>query len=137
VSFVVDASVALAFCFADEAPKGADALLDELAAASIEAPSHWPLEVANALWASSRRGRITPQQEQEFIALLQGLGVALDPETATRAFSDTRALSDRYALTVYDAAYLELAMRRGATLVSKDKALLKAAGAAGVKTKAI
>ncbi len=137
MSVVIDASAALIWCFEDEAPEAADALLDSFVASGMLAPMHWPLEIANVLWVSQKRGRLTEGQAKSFIALLQALPIEIDGETAARAFGETRMLSERHALTVYDAAYLELAMRRGAGLVSKDRALLAAAAAVGVSTIAV
>jgi predicted nucleic acid-binding protein len=109
-------------------------LWDRFAAEGLIAPSHWPLELANILWAGERRGRMTRLRRTAFLELVAGLGVSIDPETASRAFEEIATLAANYTLTVYEAAYLELALRRGVGLVSKDKALLAAAKAAGLET---
>ncbi|MFZ4121109.1 MAG: type II toxin-antitoxin system VapC family toxin [Caulobacterales bacterium] len=134
---VIDASAMLAWCFEDESPANADDLLDRFAAVDLVAPAHWSLELANILWASERRGRLARADREAFIALVESLRVAIDPETTSHGFHDTLVLAARFNLSVYDAAYLELALRRGAGVVSKHTALLSAAEAAGVRTVAV
>ncbi len=131
--YVIDASAILCWCFEDEAPRGAAALLRKLTESEVFAPAHWPLEVCNTLWTGERRKRISPEDADTFIALVDGLDVRIDHDTGVLAWGVLRALARAEALTVYDAAYLELADRLGATLVSKDKALLAAARKAGVR----
>jgi predicted nucleic acid-binding protein len=134
---VIDASAMLAWCFDDEAPVDAARKLDELVQEGLMAPGLWPLELGNILWAAERSKRIDPARVKEFLNLLSGLAVGIDPETPARALHETRTLAMASGLTVYDAAYLELAMRKGAGLASKDKALLKAAKKLGVRTVAV
>lgn len=97
------------------------------------APAHWPLEVTNILWVGERQKRITGPQVSAFIGLVEALRVEIDAETPWRAWSETREISRREQITAYDAAYLELAMRRQATLVTKDQKLIKAARASKAK----
>jgi predicted nucleic acid-binding protein len=125
--FVIDASAMLLWCFDDEKPKNADALMRRLLAGGMSAPTHFPLEITNAIRVGERRKRLTPAQASAFISLVASLRVEIDYETPTRAWSEIRDLSLREELSTYDAAYLELAMRRQATLASFDKGLLKAA----------
>lgn len=124
---VVDASAMLSWCFDDEKPKNADALLRRMVKAGMAAPGHFPLECVNILRVGERARRITPQQSSAFIALVESLRIEIDAETPRRAWGQTMDLARRTGLTAYDAAYLELAIRRQATLASKDKALCKAA----------
>ncbi len=100
----------------------------------MAAPAHWSLEVANILWNGERRRRISAGDAADFIATLEDLAVVMDTETSRRAWSDTYALAREEKLTTYDAAYLELALRLQATLVSKDADLLRAAKRRGVPT---
>jgi predicted nucleic acid-binding protein len=81
---------------------------------------------------AERRKRASQAEITEALSLVAALPVVTDDQTAQRAFSDTVALARQYGLTIYDAAYLELAMRRGASLATTDGALSKAAKAAGV-----
>jgi len=95
-------------------------------------PSLWPIEVANSLQAGVRRGRITAEFRDTALADLASLSISVDPETTTYAWGNTLQLADRYGLTVYDAAYLELAQRRSLPLASLDVPLCNAARNAGV-----
>ena len=82
---VIDASVALAWCFSDERTEAAARLLERLAAEPASVPAIWHLEIANVLALSERRGLITPADSAEFIALLETLEIVVDDETASRA----------------------------------------------------
>ena len=131
-AFVLDASVALAWCFADEATPATDVLLDRLADEDAVAPALWGLEVANALTMAERRGRLSVAGLTRSVSVLQRLAVAIDPEGSDRAFREVLDLARSERLTVYDAAYLELALRLGLPLASKDAKLRKAATGLGV-----
>jgi predicted nucleic acid-binding protein len=130
--FVIDASVALAWCFDDEATDATKALLDRFENEHGEVPSLWHLELANALALGERNGRITPARTYEFIALIAGLPIVVDEQTPNRALSAVLELARSERLSAYDASYLELAMRRGAPLATKDDALAQAAVRVGV-----
>ena len=95
-------------------------------------PAHCRVETSNGLLVAERRKRITQSDVTEALGLLGALPLTTDAETATKAGGETIALARQYGLTIYDAAYLELAMRRGATLATNDLELAKAAQAAGV-----
>jgi predicted nucleic acid-binding protein len=130
--FVIDASVALAWCFDDEATDSTRALLDRFADEQAAVPSLWHLELANALVAGERSQRITPARSSEFIALIGGLPIAVDEATPNLALSTVLDLARSEGLSSYDASYLELAMRRGVPLATKDDALARAARRVGV-----
>lgn len=130
--FVLDASVAFAWCFADEATPAADRLLDRLQQDGAIVPALWPLEVANVLRMAERRRRIARSTSDRFVDLLARLPIAIDEETAGRALGDTLVLARDRDLTVYDAAYLELARRLAVPLATRDLDLRKAARAEGV-----
>ena len=89
MTFVVDSSVALTWCFEDEGSPAADALLTRITEEGAHAPSLWPLEVLNALRMAERRGRITTEARHEQIAFLQALPISLDPETPAQAWLAT------------------------------------------------
>jgi predicted nucleic acid-binding protein len=127
MTFVVDASVALAWCFEDERSPPLVALLGRAATEGAYAPQIWPLEALNALFSAQRRGRIASAKRRELASLLRELPIALDPDTATEAWSATQTLAEAHGLTAYDAAYLELALRLGLPLATLDKALADAA----------
>lgn len=130
--FVIDASVALAWCFDDEATEATRALLDRFEDERADVPSLWHLELANALAIGERNKRITPARASEFIALIDGLPIVIDERTPNVALSSVLELSRRERLSAYDASYLELAMRRGVPLATKDNDLARAANRMGV-----
>ena len=129
---VLDASVALTWCFKNEATAAADRVLERLAAQAASVPAIWHLEIANVLALSERRGRITSAGSAEFIELLETLEIVVDEETPARALGRVLNLAREERLTAYDAAYLELAMRLGIPLASKDGDLCDAAERLGV-----
>ncbi len=137
MSFVVDASIALAWCFEDEQTPAISALLDRVAIEGAFAPQLWPLEALNALLTAQRRGRITAADRRELLALLHGLPITIDAETATQVWSASQAIAETHGLTAYDASYLELAMRMGIPLATGDTALAAAARALSVPLLAI
>ena len=130
--FVIDASVALAWCFDDEATDATRALLDRFADEQAAVPSLWHLELANALVAGERSQRITPARSSELISLIGGLPIAVDEATPNLALTTVLDLARSEGLSSYDASYLELAMRRGVPLATKDDALARAARRVGV-----
>ncbi len=129
---VVDSSVTLTWCFEDEQTAASLALLEQVVEHGAVAPTVWPLEVLNALVMAERRTRVDAAQRQRLTGFLRDLPIALDAETAAQAWSATVQLAERHRLTVYDAAYLELAQRRGLPLASLDNELRAAAEAVGV-----
>lgn len=131
-AIVLDASVALSWCFKNEATIVGDQVLERLEAEAASVPAIWHLEIANVLALSERRGRITPAHSSEFIALLETLDIIIDEATPSRALGRVLDLARAERLTAYDAAYLELAMRLGIPLASKDTDLCDAAEHLGV-----
>jgi predicted nucleic acid-binding protein len=132
VTFVVDASITLAWFYLDERTSATDALLSRAAVEGAWAPSHWPLEVANTLLQGVRRRRHDQALRDAALVTLASLPVAIDPETGTRAWAESLDLATRHALTIYDACYLELALRRTLPLATLDRELRRAAEAEGV-----
>jgi predicted nucleic acid-binding protein len=130
--FVLDCSVAMAWCFHDEKNPYADAVATCLPDVEAFVPSLWPLEVANALLMGERRKRSTQADTGSWLAFLSSLPVSVDAETAARAWGDTLNLARPHNLSIYDAAYLELALRRGLALATLDGKLKAAATAVGV-----
>ena len=125
--FVLDCSVAAAWLFEDEATAETDALLDQLANGAALVPLHWRLELGNVLVQAERRERITPAQVAASVEFVNRLPIEVDAETDTRSFREVLALARSTNLTTYDAAYLELALRRGLSLATQDRALVRAA----------
>ena len=132
MTLVLDSSVTLAWCFDDERTDATDALLEQVVKTGAAAPSLWPLEILNALAMAERRGRIDANQRLRLAGFLHDLPVKLDAETASQAWAVTSQLASRWSLTIYDAAYLELAQRLTLPLATLDKALRSACVALGV-----
>lgn len=130
--FVLDASIALAWCFDDEATDETTALLDRLERESAHVPSLWHLEVTNVVVTSGRKGRLSAARAAEFAALIEALPILVDEQTPARALREILDLARHQRLTSYDAAYLELAMRRGLPLATRDDDLRAAAQRVGV-----
>jgi predicted nucleic acid-binding protein len=132
VSFVLDSSVALTWCFEDERTPATIALLERVAESGALAPGLWPLEAMNGLLVAERRGRLDPGRRHRLAGFLRALPISLDDETANQAWSATIGLAERFALSAYDAAYLELAERHRLPLASLDGDLRAAATALGL-----
>ena len=133
MSFVVDNSIALAWCFADEQTEAVMALLDRVAETGALAPQLWPIEALNGLLTAERRGRITATVRRRVAGFLRELPISIDTETANQVWIATAQLAEQHRLTAYDAAYLELALRRGLPLATNDKQLAAAVQKAGVE----
>jgi predicted nucleic acid-binding protein len=129
---VVDHSISLSWCLGDESDAYAAAVLQALGTQAARVPCLWPYEVANGLWMSERRGRITPAEIGRALADLAALPIAVDATGYGRAFAEVLALARQEGLTAYDAAYLELAMREGLPLATLDQQLRVAAARVGV-----
>lgn len=133
-SFVLDASVAVAWCFDDESTPTAWALLDRLHSTPAHVPALWALEIGNILLGAEKRQRITRARTAAFLGILGDLDIRVDPDLPGRAFRDVLPLAREQRLTTCDATYLELAMRPGLPLATKDKALARAAAALRIET---
>ena len=133
MNYVLDASITLSWCFSDETAPNSEALLERLEEYSAFVPELWTLEIGNILLGAVRKKRVTYAQMAEFLALLEGLNIQIDRETANRGFSEILYLAHSQKLTTYDAAYLELALREKIGLATLDKALSKAAKKVGVQ----
>jgi len=131
--FVVDVSIALAWLLPDEETEKAEKVVILAKLSGAIAPALFPLEVANALRTNLRRGRIDVGYRDQALAQLDRAGVARDLESYDpEILLETVRLSDLHGLTVYDAAYLELAIRHDAPLGTLDDDLRRAAAAENV-----
>lgn len=130
--FVLDTSVALSWFFADEVGEYSTAVLESFIDCEAIVPSLWPLEVANVLLVAERRKRCSEADAVRFVELLENLPIVIDSATADRALQQTYRLAREHGLTSYDASYLELSMRLGLPLATKDEQLVAAATGAGV-----
>lgn len=134
MSLVLDPSLALSWYFEDERAAQADAVLDQVVEEGAVVPALWRLEIANGLQMAIRRKRIDAAFRDTALAELAAMAITVDGETGTHAWTMTLRLSDRFRLTVYDVAYLELAQRRKLPLATLDRELRAAALATGTET---
>jgi predicted nucleic acid-binding protein len=130
MNFVVDASFTLAWVLKDESTPETDKVLDSFGRGARDyVPALWRWEIANALLGVEKRKRATNIEVGRHLTLLQTYPVQVDEAAVDQAWTTTHALAQRYKLTSYDAAYLELAIRRGLPLATLDAALQAAARA--------
>ncbi len=132
MTFVVDASVVLAWVFDDESSADADRVLQRLERESAIAPAHWPLEVTNALRTAERRGRLTESELPALRSILTALPIEIVPVELSTALGGLDT-ARRHSLTAYDATYLDLARVRDLDLATIDPRLRQAAVDAGVR----
>lgn len=130
---VIDASVALAWCFPDEASAYAERVLLALEGRVMRVPALWAVEVSNALLVAERRRRIRPAEIQQFLSLLDGLTITLDSLSLTESVGNLLPLGRVHGLSAYDAAYLDVALRHGTPLASLDRRLCEAAIKSGIE----
>jgi predicted nucleic acid-binding protein len=133
VSLVLDASLTITWLFMTERPEASRLILRRVVAEGAVVPSLWRLEVANVLRNALRRGRCEEAYAGRCLERLARLPILVDTETDRHAWGKTRKLSIDQNLTPYDAAYLELALRRQWPLASCDAALIAAARACAVE----
>ncbi|MCE2660424.1 MAG: type II toxin-antitoxin system VapC family toxin [Rubrivivax sp.] len=127
--WVIDASVTMPWFFPDEASAFTERLLDQLGEQPIWAPALWVLECTNVLQHAQRGGLIAAARRVEIASELSALPVRIDTEHLD--FVELDRLASAHGLSAYDAAYLELALRKSLTLVSLDQRLLAAAHSLG------
>jgi predicted nucleic acid-binding protein len=129
MSIVVDSSIVGCWCFPDESSPVADAVLSAVTVEEVVVPAVWWFEVRNLVVTGERHDRIDPTGTATFLADLETLAIRIDRAPVSEA---VLALARAHRLTVYDAAYLELAGRLDAPLATLDRKLAAAARAAGV-----
>jgi predicted nucleic acid-binding protein len=129
---VIDSSIALTWCFEDEASPETDVLFDRIRDEGAVVPGLWHLELNNVLLQAEKRGRIGTCDVAARLDLIAELPILIDQETTGRAWREILIIARAEGLTTYDAAYLELAVRRGLPLLTKDKELAGAAKRLGV-----
>jgi predicted nucleic acid-binding protein len=129
---VIDASVALAWCFPDEASDYADFVLLAVEHQTVVVPSIWAVEITNALLVGERRKRIRQPEIRRFIDLLKDLSIVEDRQAIADTLSNVLPLAREHDLSAYDAAYLDLAVRHEIPLATLDSTLQKAGTKAGI-----
>jgi len=132
VSVVLDSSVTLAWLYSDELTDPVRQVFERVTATRAWVPALWRLEVANSLHMAVRRKRIDAAFRDASLADLALLNIGTDPDTDAFAWSTTLQLAQSHGLTVYDAAYLELAQRMALPLAALDEELRSAGRALGV-----
>ena len=130
---VIDASVTLAWCFADEQDDYADRMLSVAVAQSAAAPAHWPFEVANAVRSAEKRGRVHADEIGQISQMLDRLEVDVIPVELSTALWDVLDIARLYDLSAYDAGYLALARHKGVALATLDDKLRLACEQAGIE----
>jgi predicted nucleic acid-binding protein len=120
IYFVLDCSISISWCLVDEDDDYANAVLNLMPEATAFVPEIWSLEIANTLLVAERRKRLTVEQTQEAINLLESLSISLDSLTSAQALKETLILGREQGLASYDAAYLELALRCNLPLATND-----------------
>jgi predicted nucleic acid-binding protein len=135
VSFVLDASIALTWCFPDEEAQKAQEISERIATGeTVIVPPFWRHEILNALLVGEKRKRLTPELTRAFIEDLDRLPIDADHRIpAVNVFQETQSLCRKHGLTAYDAAYLEMALREGYALATADEDLRRAAVAEDVQ----
>lgn len=126
-ALILDCTMAMAWCFADEQTPATDAVQDRLATESALVPAHWYLEVANVLSMAETRHRISTDDAIQFVRLLSCFDIQVDLDASQRAFDHILPFCRQHGLTSYDAAYLELVLRWQLPLASLNDALRDAA----------
>ena len=132
MSLVLDSSATLAWIYSDETTDPIRRLFDAVADDGAVVPALWRLEIANSLTVAARRGRIDANFRRAVLSDLALLDITTDDHTDVHAWGETLSVADRFQLTVYDAAYLELAQRRNLPLATLDRELRVAAKSLGL-----
>lgn len=130
---VIDASVVAAWVLPDENGETAAALVACAPGQSLAVPFHFPAEIGNVVVTAERRGRSTPEQTRIARDGVRILSFDIDAGGFDPVWGAAHPLSVRHGLTLYDALYLELALRLNLPLATFDKALRRAAEAEGVR----
>jgi predicted nucleic acid-binding protein len=129
---VLDASMTMSWCFSNEITAYSQSVLATLTGSYAEVPALWLVEVTSVLAINERKKRITSLGSEEFLQTLAGLDIRIEPASQPIDGLAVLSLTRQYGLTAYDAAYLELARRKGLPLATFDKDLIAAAPHEGV-----
>lgn len=127
MSLVIDASAMGPVLIANEQRDLMEGLIDALSGDGVLAPAHWPLEVANLLLIAFRKNRLDENALASAFATVESVRVEISPFDPRQLGQTVAPLARKHDLTSYDAAYLDLAKRRGCSLATADRALIRAA----------
>jgi predicted nucleic acid-binding protein len=134
--FVLDASVAISWCFPgdpNEDTAYSRGILTELIVRDAIVPEIWAFEIANNIFVSHRkRMRINEQQIDEYLSLLKALPIRVESQPLWTNV-ELEALARRWDLAAYDASYLALALRKGVPLATSDEFLMRKALDEGIE----
>jgi len=130
--FVIDNSVVMSWCFGDESSRYSNKILKALTSSRALVPGIWPLELTNVLLVAERKGRLDRASGVRFVELVRSLPIIVEIEPTSLIFTNIFSLARETGLSSYDASYLDLAMRAGLPIATKDKAMRQAAGRCGV-----
>lgn len=125
-AFVIDNSVVMSWCFKDETSQYADAVLDCLVGTTAFVPAIWPFEVVNVLLVAERKKRLKKADSFRFITLLGQLPIIVEYGRTERKMTDLLTFARATELSSYDAAYLDLCMRKGLPIATMDSRLIAA-----------
>lgn len=131
---MLDCSVTMAWLFDDADDPHAASVRDRLDAGVALVPSIWPFEVANVLVVAERRKRVTRADSLRFLEVLGQLPIEVDAMPSLVTVRGAFQFARETGLSLYAAAYLDLAAAHGVPLATLDAALVRAAGKIGVET---
>ena len=132
MSFVLDASMAISWCFKDEVTKRSISILERTIDLGCWVPQLWHLETSNVLLQAYRRGRATSTDLENALTLLSGLPIETDVGTEERVYSYIFFIARNEGLTTYDATYVDLALKMQCPLATNDKAIIRVASKLGI-----
>ena len=133
--WVIDSSIGISWVHPDQATEETAALRAQLTAGPLFlVPNLWFFEMANSLLMLQRRKKISASERARSLDFLEGLHLQIDDESPLVAFHAASELAEKYGLTVYDATYLEVAVRRDLALATRDEPLRQAAKKVGIQT---
>ena len=127
MDFVLDCSSTLSWAFKDESSEYSRRLQEFLVENTAVVPSIWSLEILNGLFVAVRRGRMEPNEPQEFISMLGSLPITVRSNSAEHEFNNLPNLIQTYQLSSYDAAYIELAQREMLPIATQDRNIIQSA----------
>lgn len=133
MALVLDASVAVGWLITSQSDATSDAALDEVARSYGSVPAHFAFEIGRLLRRRERFHRLSPHEFDDMIADLRALRLRVDQDNPIDRISEIAQLARRHVISFADAAYLELALRTGLPLATRDQGLAQAAHSAGAQ----
>jgi predicted nucleic acid-binding protein len=133
LTFVVDASITMSWCFKDESSELAGLVLERLSVDDAIAPAIWPYEIANSLLTAERRGRVSEAEVPQLAGFIRALPISVDSADPRADMETLISLGRVRSLSVYDASYLHLAIRSGLPLATADGKLRAACKRIGIQ----